>query len=458
MSIPKILFFDFINKGTFGLNKYFAVFLLLFLIYNEIEFDYRRMIMKITKSPKFIYFAFIWHGFFLALTVSMLDLNTVFPALITTLTESKIIFGALYSVMLGVPLVFNIIFSHYLKHKLYKKKYLLIGIYLRSTAFLGMAIFTFYLSVSYPMLTIFSFFFFVFLFSISAGFAGLSYSDIIAKSLDSEKRVGLYTVKQFFGSSAAFLGGLVIARIFSIGIEYPLNYTISLVIGSIGLFIASLGFIFLPEPPSVITSSKESLGNFIKRIPSILKKDSSFKLFIIVENLAGFSIMILPFYMLYAKETFNIDDSYIGLYLIVLTIGTIFSNIVWGLLAKRLNSKAIVRFCITLGGLNPLLAIFLGTTTPELFAIVFFIIGFMISGRKIGFEPYLLDIIPKTERVEYLGIRGSLNVLIVILPLFGAVVIRYFGFNVTFILVTIMMFLAVYLLGKISDKQLEEFC
>ncbi len=414
--------------------------------------------MNFVKSPKFIYFAFIWHGFFLALTVSMLDLNTVFPALVTTLTESKIIFGALYSVMLGVPLIFNVIFSHYLKNKVYKKKYLLIGIYLRSAAFLGMAIFTYYLSENNPVMTIYSFFFFVFLFSVSAGFAGLSYSDIIAKSLNSDKRVHLYTIKQFFGSTAAFIGGLVIARIFSIGIEYPVNYSISLLIGSGGLVIASLGFILLPEPKSIIVENKETLVKFIKRIPSILKKDNSFKLFIIVENLAGFSIMILPFYMLYAKERFNIDDSYIGIYLIVLTVGTIFSNIVWGLLAKKLNSKAIVRFCIALGGLNPLLAIYLGTTNPEYFAIIFFILGFMISGRKIGFEPYLLDIIPKTERVEYLGIRGSLNILIVILPLVGAIIIRYFGFNVTFVIVTIMMFIAVFLLGKISDEQLEEFC
>lgn len=414
--------------------------------------------MKFTKSPKFIYIAFIWHGFFLALTVSMLDLNTVFPALVTTLTESKIVFGALYSVMLGVPLIFNVIFSHYLRNKRYKKKYLLLGIYLRSSAFLGMAYFTYYYSQSNPLLTIYSFFFFVFLFSVSAGFAGLSYSDIIAKSLGSEKRVHLYTIKQFFGSTAAFIGGLVIASIFSIGIVYPSNYTISLLIGSGGLVIASLGFILLPEPASVISENKESLGSFIKRIPSILKKDNSFKLFIIVENLAGFSIMILPFYMYYAKEKFSLDDSYIGIYLLVLTAGTILSNIVWGLVASKLNSKAIVRVCIAIGGLNPLLAILLGLTNPVYFGIVFFVIGFMISGRKIGFEPYLLDIIPHKERVEYLGIRGSLNIFVVILPLIGALIIKYFGFNVTFILVTVMMFLAVYLLGKISDVQIEEFC
>lgn len=414
--------------------------------------------MKFTKSPTFIYFAFIWHGFFLALTVSMLDLNTVFPALVTTLTQSKIIFAAFYSIMLGVPLIFNVVFGHYLKGKPRKKKFLLLGIYLRSAAFLGMAYFTYYFSQNNPALTIISFFVFVSLFSISAGFAGLSYTDIIAKTLSSKKRLKLYTLKQFFGGSAAFLGGLLIAKIFSTDILYPTNYTISLLIGSGGLIIASLGFILLPESDSFVVNNKESLGSFIKRIPSILKKDASFKSFIVVENLTGFSIMILPFYMIYAKETFAIDNSFIGKYLIILTLGTIFSNIIWGLLSSKLNAKSIMRICIIIGGLTPLLAIYLGTTSPEHFGIIFFIIGSMISGRRIGFEPYLLDIIPKTERIEYLGIRGSMNVLKVILPLIGAVIINYFGFNITFVLVAIMMGIAVYLLGKISNKQIVDIC
>jgi len=414
--------------------------------------------MKFTKSTKYIYFAFIWHSFFLALTVSMLELNTVFPALITTLTENRIIFAALYSVMLGVPLMFNVIFGYYLRNKEYKKRYLLLGIYLRSFAFLGMAIFTYYFSLSNPIITLISFFFFVFLFSVSAGFAGLSYSDIVAKLLNSEKRVRLYTVKQIFSSSSAFVGGLLIVKIFDLGIDYPLNYTISLLIGSVGLVIASLGFLLLPEPKSVIKKNNEHLTTFIKKIPGILKKDNSFKLFIVVENLAGFSVMILPFYMLYAKDMFNIDNSYIGIYLIWLTVGKILSIFVWGFLGARFNAKQIVRFCIMLGGLNPLIAIYLGTIGPDAFVIVFFILGFIINGRKIGFEPYLLDIIPTKERIEYLGIRGSLNILIVILPIVGAIIINMFGFNVTFILVSVMMAIAGILLSKISNKQIKELC
>ncbi len=411
------------------------------------------------SSKKYVYFAFIWHGFFLAITVSMLDLNTVFPALITTLTSSRIIFGLLYSVMLSVPLIFNVIFSHFLKNKKHKKIYLLFGIYLRGLSFLGMALFTYYFAKTNPELTIASYFLFVFLFSISAGFAGISYSDIIAKELDSKSRVKLYTIKQFFGSSGAFLGGLFIAQIFTREILFPVNYSISLFIGFIGLLIASLGFVFLKEPESIIKDEpKISLKDFIKKIPKILKKDDSFKYFIIVENLTGFSIMLLPFYMVYAKESFSLDAKYIGIYLIIQTIGTIFSNVLWGYLASKFNAKYIVGICIVLGGLNPILALILSNTTPIVFGIVFFVIGFMISGRKIGFEPYLLDIIPLTERVEYLGIRGSLNVFVVILPLIAGIFISIFGYIATFILVTVMMFISLTQLMKISDKQIDEFC
>ncbi|MBN2540416.1 MAG: MFS transporter [Bacilli bacterium] len=411
------------------------------------------------SSKKYVYFAFIWHGFFLAITVSMLDLNTVFPALITTLTSSKIIFGLLYSVMLGVPLIFNVIFSHFLRRKKHKKIYLLLGMYLRSLSFLGMAIFTYLFANTHPELALGSYFLFVFLFSISAGFAGISYSDIVAKELESKDRVKLYTIKQFFGSSGAFLGGLLIARIFSLNFLFPTNYTISLAIGFVGLLIASIGFVFLKEPESVIREDASiPLKDYIKKIPTILKRDESFKYFIIVENLTGFSVMLLPFYMAFALETFSLDSAYIGIYLIIQTVGTILSNLLWGFLATKFNAKYIVGFCIALGGLNPILALILGFTNPIAYGIIFFIMGFMISGRKIGFEPYLLDIIPLNERVEYLGIRGSLNILVVILPLIAGILIDFAGYIPIFITVTVMMILALTQLMKISDRQIDEFC
>ncbi len=395
-------------------------------------------------NNKKIFYVFIWHGLFLALTMSMLDLNTVFPSLIDEMTHSKVIFGFLYSIMLGVPLIFNIVFSHYLKKFRRKKKILLFGIYLRSFSFLGMAFFTTYFAIDRPLLTTGSFFLWIFLFSISAGFAGISYADIVAKTMTPKERNKLYAAKQFVGSIAALFGGFLIKKIFSLpSIMYPTQYSISLFIGAIGLFVASLAVITIDEPDSVVNEQERGkLIDYLKSIPEIIKEDHVFKKFIIAENLASFSIMVLPFYIIFAKEVFDLGPSFIGIYLLFQISGTILSNIFWGIIATKYNAKSVIKVCILLGGLLPILAIALSFTTPYMYSMVFVLLGFIISGRRIGFEPYLLDIAPEDQRTEYLGINGTMNILIVILPILGGFFIDFIGFYFTFSLVSVFMAIA----------------
>ena len=393
---------------------------------------------------------FIWHGAFLALTMSMLDFNTVFPALISNLTESKIIFGMLYSIMIGTPYIFNIILSRFMHTHKYKKKFLLLGIYLRSFSFLGMALFIYFFGKQFPALVIASFFFWIFLFSISGGFAGLAYSDIIGKLVKKGKRGNLFASRQFAMGIASFTGGIIVLNVFTFGkITFPYNYTITLIIGFVGLLIASIAFWFIEEPPSIIKNeNKESFKLFIKKVPSILKNDANFTRFIIIENMSSFSLMILPFYMLYAKDTFTINETYVGRYLIFQTIGAILSNLLWGMISSKWGSKMVVRACILIGGSVPVLALILSKFGPNYYAIVFFLVGFLFSGRAIGFESYLLDIAPSDNRIIYLGIRGTMNFLIVLLPIMGGFLITFMGYQLTFIVVTVVMFIAFILLRE----------
>ncbi|MBZ4683203.1 MAG: hypothetical protein PWP46_914 [Fusobacteriaceae bacterium] len=401
------------------------------------------------KSIKLTYFSFGWHSFFLALTMSMIDFNTVFPALISELSKSKIIFGALYAILLGAPNIFNMIFSHFMRKHHYKKKFLILGIYMRGFSFLGMSLSTIFFAKNNPMIAVYLFFIWVFIFSASGGFAGIAYSNLIAKLLSTHERGQFYAVKQFIGSTASIMGGLVIGKIFkSSGLVYPYNYGISLFIGFLGLVIASLGFYILKEPASEVETEEYKFIEFLKLVPEILKNNKKFLNYIIVENISSFSLMILPFYMVFAKDNLGIDKNYIGKYLMYQITGMVISNIVWGFFIKRKGTKKMTGDCILIGAILPILAIILSKFGPNIYAVLFFIIGFVASGRRITFEPYLLDIIPSNKRVTYLGIRGTLNILMIIMPLVGATIIKLFGYYFTFLLVSIVMFFAYYLLKK----------
>lgn len=175
----------------------------------------------------------------------------------------------------------------------------------------------------------------------------------------------------------------------------------------------------------------------------------------IVENLSSFGIMILPFYMLYTKQILQVDDVYIGYYLLFQISGTIVSHILWGYIGSRFDAKSIMRVCLSLGAITPLLAFVIPSEFPLLFGIIFFLMGSMISGRRIGFEPTLLSLTNDQDRMTYFGIRGSLNISIVVLPLLGSIVIELFGFSVVFLLVSLVMFLSIYLMRFISTEQVE---
>jgi len=173
--------------------------------------------------------------------------------------------------------------------------------------------------------------------------------------------------------------------------------------------------------------------------------------FILVENMASFSLMILPFYMVFARDTFNVDQSYIGRYLLFQITGTVFSNFIWGYLARRFGAKSVIKVCILTGGLIPILAIILSKVGPDAYSFVFLLVGFVISGRRIGFDSYLLDIAPKDKVTVYLGVRGTLNILVVVLPIMGSIFIESLGYAFTFILVSFVMLLGFYLFTSKSE-------
>lgn len=396
------------------------------------------------------YLIFIWHGIFLSLTMSMIDFNTVFPALVTDLGGSKVIFGLLFSILLGAPYLFNLLFGHYISRHSFRRKFLLVGIYLRALSFFGMAAMTYFLAARAPGLVVTSFFFWTFLFSVSGGFAGISYTDIIGKLVAPGKRGKLYAAKQSASSIAAFLGGVIVAGTFSTArFPFPDNYSLILGMGGLGLVIAAIAFWFIQEPPSPVAfENRISLRALLRQVPKILGENREFLRFVIVQNLTSFSLMVMPFYMVFAKERFAIADRYIGRYLLFQITGAILSSLVWGLISSRRGPKAVVWSCIVLGGLIPLAAIGCSYLGPNTFALIFLSVGFVMSGRRVGFDPYTLEIIPEGERPVYLGIQGSLNVLNVVIPFLGGVLIHLFGYYPVFILTSVIMGIAFLLLAR----------
>ncbi len=251
------------------------------------------------------------------------------------------------------------------------------------------------------------------------------------------------------------IGGALIVRIFVPGsFEYPLNYVLSMAIGCLGLLAGAFGFWMIKEPPSDINNINEKNEGMISDSIRILKEDVAFRRFILIENITSFSLMILPFYIVFVKHTFEDYKNFFGAYVMAQILGSILSNFLWAAISNKLGSTTVLKICILTGASIPLIAIVLQPAGAVWYILVFLLVGVITSGRNIGFEPYLLEIAPEDKRTVYLGIRGTLNILDVLLPLAGGFFIDKLGYYAAFSTVSAVMLVAFFLAQ--SDRMVKK--
>ncbi len=398
------------------------------------------------------YIAFFWHGIFFAISAALVDLNTVLPGFIMHLSNSKIILGLATSILMGGPILFQLLFIRIIDPLPYKKWTLLLGIYLRVLAFFGMFLTSLYLPLTSPTLAIYVLFVLLLIFSVSGGFAGMSYMDIIGKITEKKTRGEFFAIKQFLSAFASIVAGLTVRKILNLKtLPFPKNYALLFLLATLALFLASLGFWLIKEPKTHKKKEEKGFREYIYLIKEILRKDKNFLRFIVIENIAGLGIMIIPFYLAFAKDIIKIKESEIGTYLTFQILGAILSNLFWGKISKHIGSKKTLELCILIGSSIPILSIIVQRSVPQLFFLVFFGIGMIISGRQISFNTYLLDISPEDHRAVYVGINGSLVIFTMVLPLIGGSLIEKFGYYATFLLVSIGMFINYILTWGLSE-------
>jgi len=406
--------------------------------------------MSIPKEEKRNFFAFIWHAFWLALANTFAERNTVLPGLILFVGGSQVEVGILTAITVGVPIFSQLAFATYLSQKKQKRNYLLLGIYLRVGAFLGTVwTLTKANSIS-PSLVISLVFFWMLIFSVSGAFAGISYADILGKSITGNTRKRFFVIRQLLSSIGILISALI-ARGFLKGFEYPTNYIIMFSAASAMIFIASFGFAALKEKPTKKFIAKRNLFQIIRSIPKVLREDKRFKNFIYLINLIQLPLTLIPFIVVLSKDSLELTKGTIGNFLLFQISGMIISNLLWSNVVKKYSFKGVVKILIGLEIVIPILSLvaaYLGSL--NFFYSIFFLVGFAMSAFKISNEGIFLEITNETNRAMYQGISGSLNITVAFFPLVSGLLISSIGFYPIFIGASVLVAFAFLLPKKIN--------
>ncbi|AKI97723.1 MFS transporter [Kosmotoga pacifica] len=394
------------------------------------------------------FFAFIWHASFLALTMAFVEVNTVLPALVLKAGGNSFSIGLITAITTGIPLLVQIIFAGLLMARTRKKPFLLLGIYLRvfSLASIGFLL----RSDMTGSLLLLMIFLIISIFSFSGVFAGICYTDLLGKSIAKNRRKFM-AFRQIVGSFLSLVGGYL-ARMVVSKIPYPNNYSMMFFIAAFSLALGSIGFWMIREESSEITSYP-GFWKIIKSIPATLKGDSNLRGYILFTNMTGFGLILIPFYVLLAKETFGLTGENVGNFLFLQMIGMLIAGFFWGNYLHRKGFKKLLYLCAIFGSTLPILALLLSKTNANLYMLIFLLTGITLSARKMGFEGLLIEISNNENRALYTGISGAFNLVTALLPLVMGMIIDSLGFAVVFVFSSVFIFSGILYLNRIKIQE-----
>ncbi len=391
--------------------------------------------------------AFIWHAAFLALASNFMDIDTVIPAMLITVGGTAIHMGILTSIMVGGASFMQLFFSGILSKVAFKKKFLLMAINLRVISLLALSLLFYYSSTITPN-TVFVFIFIIItIFSFTGSFANVSYIDILGKTISKAKRKKFFSMKQFIMSIglllSAFSAGYILKQF-----VFPNNYSLTFSIAATLLLIASVGFYFLSEK---VPSPKRMIGikDFFAQMPKEIKNNNNLKNYLIIINMLGIGVSLLPFVVLLAKDSGSISLESIGSFIIFRTLGMVIGSLSLYFLAKTFNYKKVLLFNVFLGSIIPLMALFLQNNS-FLFPSIFLLAGIFVSTYKVAMNGILIEISNDANRTLYAGMSGAGNILTSIFPLIAGVLIMSMGYTFVFISISVVMFSSIFFVFKLK--------
>jgi len=395
------------------------------------------------------FYAFLWHAGFLALAQNFMDVDTVIPAMLVESGGKAIHVGIMTAIMLGGSSFTQLFFAPYISNKTFKKRFLLMGINSRILSLFALGFILFYLHGTQTKWVLWLIFLFITLFSLGGAFSNISYTDILGKSVNEEKRKVFFSTKQIIAGIVVLLSAFLAKKILTAS-AYPVNFAFMFFAGASLLLIASGGFWKIKEnTPS--TLKIKGFREFIKTLRSELTQNNKLVYFLGFINTQGIMLSFLPFVMLYAKETLNTQSNATGNFLLFKIIGVVTVSMLVFFVAKRIKYNPLLY-------LNVILSVTIIITTlfihdEHTLKYIFILGGVIYSLYSITMNGLLLEVSGNENRALYTGFAGAGNILPALFPLAGGWIIDYWGFTVFFILFLLIVSSSVFFIRKIDCKK-----
>jgi len=390
----------------------------------------------------------VLHGFFLAIAMAVAEPGTVLPLIVHHFSESVVLVGVFASLLRGGAIVVQMFAAFYAQCYEKVMPYMRTVFIVRFLSWFGIGIAILFIGDKNPAFTLWVFGAALFVFSFSAGFGSIYFSEIIAKVFNKTERGKSMANRQFFAAVASIFSGGIVGWVLN-SFSPPENYGYLFIISSFSMGLGFLIFASIDEPVKKNTRKKEeSFWKFLKNAFVFLKTDKDLQIQILTILFSYSMLFAFPFVILKANETIHLNGWLIGGFVTIQMIGAILGNLIWKKLAPQYKKIIIFSFMSVI--LAFIAAFF--AKNAIMYGVVFFLIGFATDGFKISGLNLLFEIAPEDKRPIYVALQNNLTSIGLFFSIPGGFILEKFGYNVLYIFTIFMLLVGLFFAMKLKAE------
>jgi MFS family permease len=250
------------------------------------------------------------------------------------------------------------------------------------------------------------------LFAVASGFAGLVFTEILAKTCPKEKRGSYFGWRQILsGIVGLYMGVNVINPIFD-GVPFPRGFLTAFSVGTVLIAISFYLFVRQKEPTQTDLPPKRTMRTQLTTAGGIIRGNHAFRRFVTFRALMMLWFAGIPFYMLLARDRLGASEAEMGTFISWEFAGLIVANVFWSYISNRVGNRRLLIIACSLGAVVSagviLYALRLVALPAWSFGLIFFLSAAVDSGVGNGGINYALEIVPEAERPTYVGLMNTL--------------------------------------------------
>ncbi len=290
-----------------------------------------------------------------------------------------------------------------------------------------------------PRLLLVGFFVLYAIARLSAGLAGLTFFDVVAKTIPARRRGRFFAWRQLLGGLLGLGGGWIVKTIlYHPALPFPRGHAVLFLLYCAVMVLALAAFALIREPPGPVVAEPVTLGEQLRRAGRLWRTDRVYRRYIAARLSLAMANVALPFYGIYAKNVLGAPEGMVGVYVVARVGALLLSNLLWGRLSDERGNRLVMRLVSLGSGLAALSALALvgmmgllrpqGAWLPYLALPLFFLDGAMLPAQVLSGSNFLLELVPGAERPLYLGLSNTLMGVVVLISGLGGLVVDFFGF------------------------------